>query len=107
MPLDQDEHHLSPKRSLVSPNIGASVIFAVSSRLHILLEWTGTFEESLDERGLTASAFKAVASPGIRAALINEDDLQVVCGAAAPIGLTRAADHHGLFLYLSVEHRLF
>jgi hypothetical protein len=33
--------------------------------------------------------------------------LQIVAGAAAPIGLNRKADNYGAFLYLSIEHDLF
>jgi hypothetical protein len=96
---------LSPKRSLLSPNVGASAIFALSSRLHALVEWTGNFEETLDEHGRRDRAFKAVLSPGIRAALVNKEGLQVVWGVGAPIGVTRSADDHDFLLYLSVEHR--
>jgi hypothetical protein len=35
---------------------------------------------------------------------VNEEKLQVVVGAAAPIGLTRKADNYGALLYLSIEH---
>jgi hypothetical protein len=33
--------------------------------------------------------------------------LQIVAGAAAPIGLKRKAENYGGFLYLSIEHDLF
>ena len=45
-------------------------------------------------------------SPGLRAAVVNEEKLQVVVGAALPIGLNRKADNHGAFIYLSIEHDL-
>lgn len=35
---------------------------------------------------------------------IDGDDLQVVLGLAAPIGLTRPTNDYSVFLYLSVEH---
>jgi hypothetical protein len=38
------EHgQLSPKHSLVSFNLGASAIYAVLPRFHLMLEWLGTF----------------------------------------------------------------
>ena len=46
-------------------------------------------------------------SPGIRAAVLDEENLQTVVGLALPIGVTRAADNFGVLLYLSIEHKLF
>jgi hypothetical protein len=37
----------------------------------------------------------------------DAEKLQIVVGAAAPVGLSRRADNHGSFLYLSVEHGFF
>ena len=107
VPVDEPDRRLSPKRSLVSYNVGASGIFALSSGFHVLLEWIGNFEESLNDAGRKEHPFKAVISPGVRAAVIDQEGLQVVLGLAAPIGLTRAADNHGVFIYLSLEHSLF
>ncbi|TMA06412.1 MAG: transporter [Deltaproteobacteria bacterium] len=104
VPLD-DGH--SPKRSLVSPNLGASAIFALTSRIHLMLEWVGTFEQSLNDEGKRERDFKATISPGIRAAVINTENLQTVLGVGIPIGLTRPADNYGVFLYFSVEHKFF
>lgn len=98
---------LSPKRSLVSYKLGTSGILALLPRFHLMLEWVGEFEESIDDRGKAVRDFKPTIAPGIRAAMINEEKLQVVVGAAAPVGLNRKADNHGAFLYLSVEHDLF
>jgi hypothetical protein len=52
-------------------------------------------------------AFKPVISPGFRTAVVNEENLQVVTGAGFPIGLNRNADRYGVFLYFSIEHKLF
>jgi len=98
---------LSPRRSLVSYNVGASGIYALLPRLHLMLEWVGLFEESINDAGRSERAFQPTISPGLRAAVVNEEKLQVVVGAAAPIGLNRKADNHGAFLYLSIEHDLF
>jgi hypothetical protein len=98
---------LSPRQSLVSYNLGASAIFALLPRLHLLLEWVSNFEQSINDFGRMERAFKPVISPGFRTAVVNEEDLQVVLGAAVPIGLKRNADNHGVFLYFSIEHKLF
>jgi hypothetical protein len=50
--------------------------------------------------------FKPVISPGFRTAVVNEEELQIVVGAAAPIGLNRNSDNFGAFLYFSIEHKL-
>ncbi len=98
---------LSPKRSLVSYNVGGSAIFAILPRLHAMLEWVGNFEDSINDAGRAVHSFKPVISPGFRAAVVNEEDLQVVLGTAVPIGLNRNADNLGVFLYFSIEHKLF
>ena len=71
-----------------------------------MLEWVGDFEESIDDAGQAVRDFKPIISPGFRAAVLNEEKLQIVIGAAAPIGLNRKADNYGAFLYLSIEHSL-
>ena len=95
---------LSPKRSLVTYNIGASVIFALLPRLHLMMEWVGVFEESINGGGGRTREFKPTISPGFRTAVVNEEKLQIVIGGAVPIGLNRKADNQGVFLYFSVEH---
>ena len=105
--LDNATGQQSPKRSLVSYNVGASGIYALFSRFHLMLEWVGNFEQGINENGRKAREFKPIISPGFRTAIVNEDKLQIVVGAASPIGLSRKADNHGAFLYFSVEHDLF
>jgi hypothetical protein len=102
--LDGSTSPLSPAHSLVSYNLGASGIFALFPRFHLMLEWVGQFEDSIDDSGKARRQFQPVISPGFRAAVVNEEKLQIVVGAAAPIGLNRKADNLGAFLYFSVEH---
>jgi hypothetical protein len=106
-PLDGSTGPLSPKRSLVSYNLGASAIFAILPRLHLMLEWIGPFEESINDRGKATREFMPILSPGFRAAVVNEEKLQVVVGAAAPIGLNHNATNVGVLLYLSIEHNFY
>jgi hypothetical protein len=98
---------LSRKRSLLSYNVGASAVYAILPRLHLMLEWLGVSEEDIDDNGRSQRAFKPVLSPGFRTAVVNLSKLQIVTGAAAPVGLNRRADNYGVFLYLSVEHDSF
>jgi hypothetical protein len=73
----------------------------------MLLEWVGEFEEEINDKGKKERDFKAVISPGIRTAVINKDDLQTVLGVGIPIGVNGPADNYGVFLYFSIEHKLF
>ena len=107
IPLDLPGNPLSPKRSLVSYNLGASAIYALTPHIHLMLEWIGVSEQSLDDRGKRQRDFKAILSPGIRTAIINTETLQTVVGLGLPIGLNRAAENYGVFLYFSIEHKLF
>ena len=102
-----DNGHLSPRRSLVSYNVGGSAIFAILPRLHAMLEWVNTFEDDINGAGRAVHSFKPVISPGFRTAVVNEETLQIVVGAAAPIGLNRHSDNLSAFLYFSIEHKLF
>jgi hypothetical protein len=72
-----------------------------------MLEWIGPFEASINDRGKATREFMPILSPGFRAAVVNEEKLQVVVGAAAPIGLNRKADNFGALLYLSIEHNFY
>jgi hypothetical protein len=98
---------LSSEHSLISYNLGASAVYAVLPRVHLMLEWLGDFEESIDDNGKQQRSFMPVLSPGLRAAIVDRPMLQIIAGAAAPIGLTRKAENYGAFLYLSIEHDLF
>ena len=98
---------LSPKRSLVSPWVGGSAIFALLPRLHLILEWLGIIEDDINGSGRAVRTFNPLLSPGFRAAVVNENDLQIVAGAGVPIGLNRQANNLAAFLYFSIEHKLF
>ena len=102
-----DNGQLSPKHSLVSPWVGGSAIYALLPRFHLMLEWLGIIQDDINGAGRAVRTFNPLISPGFRAAALNEEDLQIVMGAAAPIGLNRQVNNLGCFLYFSVEHKLF
>jgi hypothetical protein len=95
---------LSPSHSLVSYRLAASGIIALFPRFHLMAEWIAEFEEDINDAGKAKRNLKPIISPGFRTAMINEEHLRVIVGAAAPIGLNRKADNFGALLYLSVEH---
>jgi len=94
----------APKQSLISYNVGGSAIVALLPRLHFMLEWVGNFDQGFNDAGRLERSFRSTISPGFRAALVNEEKLQIVAGIAAPVGLNRRTDNIGAFLYFSVEH---
>ena len=104
-PMNDGE--LSPKRSLVSSWVGGSAIYALLPQLHLMLEWLGYIQDNINGSGRAVRTFNPLLSPGVRAAIVNEEDLQIVGGVGVPIGLNRQANNYGAFLYFSVEHHLF
>jgi hypothetical protein len=104
-PMDNNGN--SAKKSLTSANIGGSAIYALFPRFNLMLEWVGNSDQSFSDSGKRERAFLSTISPGFRTAIVNEDKLQIVTGAAMPIGLNRKTDNFGAFLYLSIEHDLF
>ena len=102
-----NDGQLSPKRSLVSPWVGGSAIYALLPRLHLMLEWLGYIQDNINGTGRAVRTFNPLLSPGFRAAVVNEEDLQIVAGVGVPIGLNRQANNLAGFFYFSVEHKLF
>lgn len=102
-----DDNGNSAKKSLTSVNVGGSAIYALVPRFDLMLEWVGNSEQSFDNAGKRQRSFLSTLSPGFRTAIVNEDKLQIVTGAAMPIGLNRNTDNLGAFLYFSIEHDLF
>ena len=89
---------------LTNYNLGASAIFAVSRDLNLMLETVAAWNEDVDPAGKTGRHTVALISPGARYAFNLPNDLQIVAGAAVPIGVTSDSPDWGLFLYLSFEH---
>ena len=92
-----------PREDLFNYNLGASAIYCVSDRLHLMLEWVGYWN---DEVG-GSRQFAALISPGVRYAFNFANDSQLVVGLGVPVGVTHAAPDIGVFLYVSFEHILW
>ena len=91
-------------RDLWNYNLGASAIFAVTKDFNLMLESVVNWEEDVDEAKHVDRTVSALISPGARYAFNLPNDLQIVVGAATPIGLTSDSPDWGLFFYLSFEH---
>jgi outer membrane putative beta-barrel porin/alpha-amylase len=89
---------------LLSYNLGASAIYAVTARFNLMLEFVTNWDEEVADRGGTSRDAAVVISPGFRYAFNHRGGAQTVVGLAAPIGLTSAASDYGIFIYLSFEH---
>ena len=92
---------------LVSYNLGASAIYAVTPDFNLMLEGVAEWEEQVADFGGTDHEAAVVISPGFRYAFNHPGDAQTVIGLAAPIGLTSAAPDFGVFIYASFEHFFF
>jgi hypothetical protein len=105
-------------RDLWNYNLGGSAIYAVSRNFNLMLEAVAFWEEDVADPAESLAAppttndpargtdrtVTALLSPGARYAFNLPNDLQIVVGAAAPIGLTSDSPDWGLFFYLSFEH---
>jgi hypothetical protein len=85
-------------------NLGASAIYAVEENFNLMLETVAGWNEDVDLARKVDRTMTALISPGVRYAFNLPNDLQIVGGAAVPIGLTSDSPDWGLFFYLSVEH---
>jgi hypothetical protein len=91
-------------RALWNYNLGGSAIYAVSRDFNLMLEAVAVWEEDVDSTRRIDRTVTALLSPGARYAFNCPNDLQIVVGAATPIGLTSDSPDWGLFFYLSFEH---
>jgi hypothetical protein len=91
-------------RDLWNYNLGGSAIYAVSRDFNLMLEAVAFWEEDVDRARRVERTVTALLSFGARYAFNCPNDLQIVVGAATPIGLTSDSPDWGLFFYLSFEH---
>ena len=91
-------------RDLWNYNLGASAVYAVSKNFNFLVESVVNWEEDVDQTKHVDRTVTALISPGARYAINLPNDLQIVVGAAVPVGLTSDSPDWGLFFYLSFEH---
>ena len=94
---------------LINYNLGGSGIYAITRDFNLMLEMVANWNEEVNFAVKTARAtvdrtMTALISPGFRYAFNCPNDLQIVAGAAAPIGITSDSPDWGLFFYLSFEY---
>ncbi len=93
-----------PEHDLLDYNVGASAIYCLNERFHLMLEWVGNSNQSITDTGKLDREFSSVISPGARYAFNFRNGSQLVLGLGIPVGLTETAPDVGAFIYLSFEH---
>jgi hypothetical protein len=91
------------KKSLISCNLGGSIIWLARPCLNFLMEYVSTFSSEINEKGALAHSTEQIVSPGLRYA-VNLGSLQIVPGIAVPFSFREGGSRTGVFLYLSFEH---
>jgi hypothetical protein len=91
-------------RDLWNYNLDGSAIYAVSKNFNVMLESVANWESDVDAAKNVSRSVTALISPGARYAFNLPNNLQIVVGAAVPIGLTSDSPDVGLFFYCSFEH---
>jgi hypothetical protein len=87
-------------------NFGQGLVWLLHPRLNPMFEAVyGLAETVLDGAG-TVTRQTLLLAPGIRGG-VDVGSLQIVAGAAAPIGIGPSSGERGVFLYLSFEHPLW
>lgn len=77
--------------------------FLIEEAYNFLLELVATRDAEIAVEDVDY-ANRVVLNPGLRVGWNGSWGIQWVIGASAPIGLTRATDDLGVFLYFSVEN---
>lgn len=90
------------KVTLASPHLAASVIWRARPMIHLMLESTITWEQSVSGIGMTTRERAFTFSPGVRAGW-NVADRQIVLGLAIPATMSGGATNTGVFAYASYE----
>jgi len=90
--------------SVYHHNVGGSVIYAINTEWHLMLEAVSNWEDVLNARGKHAYESSPLLAPGVRKAFNFENGAQLVLGCSVPFGVGGHAPDYGAFLYLSFEH---
>lgn len=91
------------EKTLISYNIGGSVIWLAESNFNVLFEITDNINGDLDFNGDIVNENEIIFSPGARYA-IDVNSLQIVPGLGLPFRFTEHGVDAGIFFYLSFEH---
>jgi hypothetical protein len=92
------------RATTVGYNLGQSFVFLAHSRVNLVVETVHNRFQTVAGMGTTEWSSTTYVSPGIRWAFNFRSGLQIVPGAAVPVGVGGSGGERGVFLYLSFEH---
>ena len=102
IPHALNQQHESAATTAV--NLGQSIVWLARPRLNFLIETLWTSSQQVVAPNKTERSQDLYVSPGVRWAYNLGRGLQIVPGAAAPIGIGPCAGEKGVIFYLSFEH---
>lgn len=90
-------------------NFGASVIYIASASTQVLFEFLSSSQEQVTAQDSKESVSSYYFAPGVRTAFKVGNETEIVPGIAALLGVGPSAVNHerGLFVYFSVESKLW
>jgi hypothetical protein len=92
-------------RRPMSYSLGGSAILALTRNTNLLLEVLHERNESVAAGGILEREKVLTVLPGVRHAFNFQDESQLVLGVGAPIHFVEDKREHGVFFYLSYEHK--
>jgi len=95
------------RASATAYNAAHSFVYAAHPRLNLMLETVWTNSAAVVAPGVTRRVHDVFVSPGFRWAHNFPGGLQIVPGAAVPVGVGPSAGERGLILYLSFEYTMW
>lgn len=100
---------LGETASLFGFNFGTSVIYNMTPKTNILCEFVFNNSESVVAQDTKESGSVYYVVPGIRSAFAFGPETEVVPGIGALLGVGPSAENHerGVFVYLSIESKLW
>lgn len=103
------KNELGETANLFGFNFGTSVIYNVTPRTNLLCEFSFNNAESVVAQDTKESSSTYYILPGIRTAYDVGDETEVVPGIGALLGIGPSAVEHetGVFVYLSIESKLW
>ncbi|WP_413560403.1 hypothetical protein [Bdellovibrio sp. HCB209] len=103
------KNEMGEKASLVGFNFGTSVVYYWTEKTNFLCEFVFNNNEEVAGDGMKSASSTYYIVPGIRAAYQVGEDLEIVPGIAAMLGVGPSAEEHerGVYAYLSFESKLW
>lgn len=94
---------LTYEKNIASKNIGASTIWLVRPKFNLMVEYTSSFGQFINENGISGKDNSTTINPGFRFA-VDIGKVQIVPGAGVPINFSNGTfANTGAFFYFSIE----